>query len=260
MKKLLSKAESNAKLAKNSMFADYIGVILYMLPANLSGFVNMCPKASLGCIISCLNLAGRAVFNTVQTARLNRTKFYFYQRLKFLAQLRKELTNLQKLAARKGKIAYARLNGTSDVFWFSVIKDFPKIMFYDYSKRIEMLKFHRLKKLTNYDLTLSGTEDNHLDCIQAWEWGYNVAIVFDEIPEEYCGIPVINGIKHDLRFLDPKSTPDQRYIVGLKAIGKARKDKTGFVRRLKTPASYECHKVMKADAVMFSAEYIRLDA
>ena len=52
----------------------------------------------------------------------------------------------------------------------------------------------------------------------------NVAAVFHEVPETYLGRKVINGDETDLRFLDPKGV-----IVGLKAKGKAKKDKTGFV-------------------------------
>ena len=45
-----------------------------------------------------------------------------------------------------------------------------------------------------------------------------------ELPKKWLGIKVINGDKHDLRFKDTKGR-----IVGLKAKGKAKKDKSGFV-------------------------------
>ena len=54
--------------------------------------------------------------------------------------------------------------------------------------------------------------------------GMNVAVVFRELPESYLGMPVISGDEDDLRFLDPP-----RYIVGLRAKGRAKKDTTGFV-------------------------------
>ena len=60
------------------------------------------------------------------------------------------------------------------------------------------------------------------------ESGQNVAVVFDEIPDTWLGLPVINGDEHYLRFLDPTTG----VIVGLKAKGpKAKKDTTGFVVR-----------------------------
>ena len=41
--------------------------------------------------------------------------------------------------------------------------------------------------------------------------GFNVAMVFDKLPETYNGFKVINGDLDDLRFLDEKNV-----IVGLK--------------------------------------------
>jgi hypothetical protein len=41
--------------------------------------------------------------------------------------------------------------------------------------------------------------------------GFNVAMVFDKLPETYKGFKVINGDLDDLRFLDEKNV-----IVGLK--------------------------------------------
>jgi len=54
--------------------------------------------------------------------------------------------------------------------------------------------------------------------------GYNVAIVFNELPAVYNGYRVIDGTETDLRFLD-----EQGVIVGLLAKGKAKKDISGFV-------------------------------
>jgi hypothetical protein len=48
--------------------------------------------------------------------------------------------------------------------------------------------------------------------------GFNVAMVFDKLPETYMGYKVINGDENDLRFLDEKNV-----IVGLKY-----KKMTGF--------------------------------
>jgi len=56
------------------------------------------------------------------------------------------------------------------------------------------------------------------------EMGFNVAAVFHVLPTEYLGFPVINGDLTDERFTDARGC-----IVGLKAKGKAKKDKSGFV-------------------------------
>ena len=52
--------------------------------------------------------------------------------------------------------------------------------------------------------------------------GMNVAVVYDKIPSG-----IYSADETDLRFLDPKVG-----IVGLKAKGRAKKDTTGFVRRV----------------------------
>jgi hypothetical protein len=54
--------------------------------------------------------------------------------------------------------------------------------------------------------------------------GFNVAALFDSLPETFLGFPVIDGTEHDLRFMDPKGV-----IVGLVPKGKAKTDDTGFV-------------------------------
>ena len=55
--------------------------------------------------------------------------------------------------------------------------------------------------------------------------GANVAVVFkNELPLTYKGYNVINGDESDLRYYDPKNV-----IIGLKAKGKAKNDKTNFV-------------------------------
>ena len=56
----------------------------------------------------------------------------------------------------------------------------------------------------------------------------NIAVVFrGKLPEKFMGLPVIDGGKHDLRFLDPNPN-DKQVVVGLKAKGKALHDETGF--------------------------------
>ena len=55
----------------------------------------------------------------------------------------------------------------------------------------------------------------------------NVTVVFDKLPETYMGLPVFDADDTDLRFLDPKGV-----VLGLKAKGRAKKDTSGFVRRV----------------------------
>jgi hypothetical protein len=55
--------------------------------------------------------------------------------------------------------------------------------------------------------------------------GANVAVLFNgNLPETYLNKTVVNGDKHDLRFLD-----DDNVSVGLIAKGASKKDTSGFV-------------------------------
>ena len=55
---------------------------------------------------------------------------------------------------------------------------------------------------------------------------YNKAVVFrnKDLPSTFKGVKVIDGDKHDMRFLD-----ETNVVVGLKAKGKAKLDDSGFV-------------------------------
>jgi hypothetical protein len=81
--------------------------------------------------------------------------------------------------------------------------------------------------LKNYHLTFSAADGNDADVKKAVALGMNVAMVFDKLPAEYLGRVVIDADEHDLRFLDAART-----VSGLKAKGRAKKDTTGFVRRM----------------------------
>ena len=89
----------------------------------------------------------------------------------------------------------------------------------------------KTSKYKNYHLTFSAADGNDADVAKAMEQGMNVAVVFDEIPQEYKGKSVFNADDTDLRFMDPKGV-----VLGLKAKGRAKKDYSGFVIRLKEVA------------------------
>ncbi len=124
-----------------------------------------------------------------------------------------------------------RLNVNSDLPWeimtfpfedgeMTIFDRFPNNIWYDYTKNP-----HRMMKFIdhingrggdwpdNYYLTFSWSEVNAETSFAIMQAGGNVAIPFDvhianprarvpDLPEEYCGFPVINADNHDLRFLD----------------------------------------------------------
>jgi hypothetical protein len=232
MFKLLSTA--NPKIQKGTKLG-YLSFILHLAPADLSG-KNTCPKATAGCKSACLNTAGRGGMfrrgestNAIQKARIRKTVQYFFDREQFLADLEADIVKGIKFAEKQGLTPVFRLNGTSDlaVEKWGIIEKFPTVQFYDYTKVLG----RKVSHLKNYHLTFSAADGNEADVIKAIAQGMNVAAVFDEVPATYKGRPVIDADETDLRFLDPKGV-----IAGLKAKGRAKKDTSGFVIRLKEAA------------------------
>jgi len=227
MFKLLSTA--NPKIQKGTKLG-YLSFILHLAPSTLSG-KNTCPKATPGCIAACLNTAGRGgmfkkgeTTNMIQKARIRKTVQYFFDRDTFMSDLEADIRKGIKMAAKLGLKPAFRLNGTSDlsVEKWGIIEKFPTVQFYDYTKVLG----RKVSHLPNYHLTFSKADGNDADVAEALAQGMSVVAVYDAIPD---GVP--SADETDLRFLDPKGI-----MLGLKAKGRAKKDYTGFVIRLKEAA------------------------
>jgi hypothetical protein len=223
-KKLLS--FNNFKMQKSVKFG-YLTAILHLAPYNLSGY-NICPKASQGCAMACLNTAGRGQMNCVQKARINKTLYFLKDRQKFLEHLFNEITTYEKLAKSKNLKLAVRLNGTSDLPWErykfkdnkNLMELFPNVPFYDYTKILN--RFNQVLP-KNYNLVFSRSESNENEVKELITTDNNIAVVFNKLPKKYLGRRVVTGDESDLRFLDPKKT-----IIGLLAKGRAKKDNSGF--------------------------------
>ena len=241
----------NPKVLKG-LKQGYNTYILHLAPADLSGY-QTCPKATAGCKSACLNTAGRGglfkkgeTTNTIQQARIRKTKMFFENRQEFMADLVKDIELAIKQSAKLDLIPVFRLNGTSDlafekyevvrngVLYRNIFAAFPEVQFYDYTKMLN----RKVANIPNYQLTFSAADGNDDDVAKAVNQGMNIAMVFalkktEAMPEvqiiSYTGgarsLPVFNGDESDLRFLDPKGV-----IVGLYAKGKAKKDTSGFVK------------------------------
>lgn len=219
---------ADAKTIKSNAGGEYLTAILYLAPAQTSGY-QVCPSATDGCKASCLFSAGRGNMNSVQEARTRKTKMFFENREMFRTTLLKEFAQFSKKCDKLNVKPAVRLNGTSDLNWHDMfpelINNFPVFQFYNYTKRKRvMLDFMEYKCPPNYYLTFSRSETNWDFCKHVLDSGFTVAAVFKEVPETYEGYKVFDGDNTDLRFLDPKG-----HIIGLKAKGKAKSDKTGFV-------------------------------
>ena len=225
---------ADSKTVKGEKFGFLTG-IQYLAPFDLSG-VNLCPFApSAKCHEGCLNTAGRGAMNSIQIARLKKTMYYLENRAYFFENLWLDIESVIRKAERENLTPVIRLNGTSDILWErqsfkragieyrNIFEAFPNVQFYDYTKDAK----NRDKVPANYDLTfsLSGADGFARFNALALSKGMRAAAVFrDRLPAEFMGRKVINGDESDLRFLD-----DKNVIIGLKAKGRARHDKTGFV-------------------------------
>lgn len=245
----------NPKVAKGEAHG-VLTAILHLAPERRSGR-NVCPHATAGCAAACLNTAGRGGIgldddglNTIQAARIRRTRWFHRDREAFMAQLVTEFESHVRAARRHGLTPAGRPNGTSDILWEkipctrngerfpNIMAAFPEVVFYDYTKYPVRLR-SRVASIPNYSLTfsLADGEKSETEAARALESGVNVAAVFAvrkgrPLPPSHMvgGViaPVIDGDATDLRFRDPQG--DRGVIVGLRAKGDARGDKSGFVR------------------------------
>ena len=231
---------NSAKTIKGETLSFLTG-ILYLSPSTLSGVGNVCPWAGT-CKESCLNSAGRGAFNSVQASRVKKTRFFFSNRDAFMEALYEDCKALVRKAKRKGLLPCIRLNGTSDLAFHRLIvpsqgktlmECFPDVPFYDYSKSIKKaLDNARGIHAPNYHVTFSrDSAANESECEQVLRAGGNVSVVFrDTLPAVWKHRPVLNGDVTDLRFLDRRAKAGRSgYVVGLKAKGKAKRDRSGFV-------------------------------
>ena len=225
---LLSPGATNTKTAKNNLET----FILYMAPADQVQGLNLCPFASAGCKASCLYSAGRGKFSNVQASRINKSKFWGYNREAFYIQLANELLKIHDKAMKQDKEIAIRLNGTSDIDHLHLLERYSGIdfldefysslLFYDYTKNVNHISRYRN---TRYKITFSRSETNEAEAKKVLKLGGNIAVVFSgDLPATWNGYQVINGDETDLRYFDPINV-----VVGLKAKGDAKKDLSGFV-------------------------------
>ena len=243
----LFSVSSNAKGVKGEAIG-YLTGILYLAPADLSGY-QVCPMALIaGCKAPCLNTAGLGgVYTSIQRSRIAKTRRFFEQRAEFMADVVFSIRKLVKAARRrpirnKGRftgryhIPLVRLNGTSDIRWENIpvtidgvtypnlMAAFSDVQFYDYTKLA-----NRRNLPANYDLTFSysGVPAFQKFVQKALAQKMRIAAVFRferDIPKRFLGRKVIAGDDSDVLSIEPR-----RALVALYAKGKAVRDTSGFV-------------------------------
>ena len=220
----------------------WLNAINYMAPSDTAGFGDFCPDATDGCKAVCLGEhSGQAAMrkegqdNAVTLSRKNKIAYFMRDRAGFFAEMIHHIAKLEQASEFASLRLAVRLNGSTDIAWEgikdkdgkTVFDHFPHIQFLDYTKNVRRFK-RALPK--NYHLTFSRSETNEAACKALLEQGHNVAVVFAHglpVKRKLWGFRIIDGDKHDLRFLDPKGV-----IVGLTPKGaKAKRDMSGFVLR-----------------------------
>src|SRR4030095_10282864 len=96
----------------------YKTFIMYLAAHKQAGLgINVCKFATVECSGGCLGKGGMGSFDSVKSARVNKTKFFHYDQDRFLAKLDRDITR-EKAKARAAGFNFAiRLNGTSDILW-----------------------------------------------------------------------------------------------------------------------------------------------
>lgn len=238
---VLSKPDSNTKLAKQTdRTTGYKLFSLFLAPSGSSGY-NTCPWASDECIKLCLNTSGRGAMNSVQEARIKKTKRMVESPYSFMRDMLSEMHKAMKSATKSNNKLAIRLNGTSDIPWehnASFIESFceggsyldpilgtenlVKFKLYDYTKSYTRVT----TKPSWYDMTLSYSGHNWIECerILKSKIGRVAMVFYEKIPDEYKGYEVVRGDDDDYRFLDKTGV-----IVGLlyKSVGKEKDHAVG---------------------------------
>ena len=228
---------SSSSKTRKSESVGVLNRVLYLTSGVL------CPAATPECRRLCLgHTSGRMSQFQSARARDRRTALYFEDQDRFLDILFDDLHDLVLEAKECEMTPAVRLNGSSDIVWerlhvhlFAEFKNTP-LEFYDYTKLLPRYRHFLAGEFDgkpwpeNYHLTFSmGEAVRDEVAISLLEAGGNVATVFwPHLPESWHGFEVVNGHKHDARYLDPPGT-----VVGLLAKSRAAEnDESGFVVQL----------------------------
>lgn len=230
--RIMTAGESSAKLAH---LRGVESAILYLAPYTLARVPRwtVCPNSTPGCRAACLYRAGRGQQQGVQDARVRRTRLLAKAPDIFHSMLRHDLQLLRARAYRLGVPAVARLNGTSDLDWTPVYREHPGVVFWEYSKdpaRVRAwLRGQYPRNLARMVYSRSEAPGSDATAIELCSQGATATVVFSTprhatLPDTWNGLPVVDGDASDARWRDPRGV-----IVGLRAKGPARHDRSGFV-------------------------------
>jgi hypothetical protein len=157
---------------------------------------------------NCVRYGGNGRFASVGNARERRTRLLRDHRQDFFALLESEIALAIAVAKIKGIEVQFRLNTFSDLNFHRVIRKFPDVTFFDYTKEVKRYQAFlnpNSSHPTNYHLTYSMHEHSSLPQVLSFiRRGGNVSFLYHSktVPEFFHGFPVLDGDIHDLRSAD----------------------------------------------------------
>jgi len=231
-----------AKFKKTGQGTDYVqcGVILSpareaLPPGSKARLKSLCSHYSRGCEAVCLKTSGQLVFGTAKRARVLRSMLYLHHPATYLEYVERDLLKLQRKATKAGKILVVRFDTLSDTnpdFYRPLMDKLGLCGFVDYTK--DPRKYQRYLDgalHSHHHLTFSRSETNASQARWFVANGGTATVVVrnQEALDRYLtagfeGFPTVDGTLSDRRWEDPKG-----HWVLLLALGKAKKDQSGFV-------------------------------
>mgnify|MGYP003625974237 CR=1 FL=1 len=207
---ILTQQTQTAKTDKNTS-QEWEQLIRYLMAANRSGIVNLCPQSTPECRAGCLgHTSGRLRYSAQQRAQYIRTLFLAKNPAFFHVVELMEIKRNARRINKKGKKAVARLNGTSDMpyetigWYIACLKRMGLDLMFDYTANKGRTRGWVKNLPLPYHLTHSTKETDHPNEVKPGSYTV-VAVKPDHpLPTKYNGYPVFDGDTSDMRFLDPE--------------------------------------------------------
>ena len=189
-------------------------LIWYGSPGRESG-IEMCDNRSPACTSGCLGHGcARLRMKSGRNSKLWKTMLLVGDPDRFIRLMMVELEAHIARCHRENVEPAARIDGSTDTGIADTLSGFDRfrsIKMYDYSKSTyRMHRFLSGSFTDNRHLTYSRSENNHRQSIEILNRGGTVAVPVDcnreEFPSSWCGFPVEDGDRHDVRYRDTPGT------------------------------------------------------
>lgn len=177
--------------------------------------INLCPNADkYKCFNTCISFTGNAIIfpDMIAKGRYKRTELFVKDRKQFKDNLRHDIEKLINQANKKGLRPALRFNGLSDVnaskVYKDIITDYSDVIdFYDYTKMLKYCLENPFPDKYNIVFSASYLMFQSVDMVKDLLKKTSLVIVYPKsnyckdksIPDNWKGIPVVDGDKQDVR-------------------------------------------------------------